>query len=342
MTKSARIASIAIKSGRLGKIRASFGADWSWLAVMALATAIEFAWWTATWIQGFAPAPFLLTYLALAFCGLACVLIMRQFFQARSSGMNWLSILIGTILIAVGASAFLPLKYAIPGIVPFWLDPLLAKADRAMFFGADPWLVLNSWLGWAIIPMDRLYGLWLPTQSLVLFALLIQPASVAKSRALIAYVLAWLLLGVVAATVLSSAGPIFHDRLFGGTEFAALHETLESRGAWMVLAESNAMWASLSSGRPGMVAGISAVPSIHVAVSLWIFLVARKMARRLAPVAFCYFAIIWTGSVQLGWHYSIDGLAGALGMLLIWTASGAGSPKTSQRNPDADCQRGHA
>ena len=88
-----------------------------------------------------------------------------------------------------------------------------------------------------------------------------------------------------------------------------------------MLAESDKMWASLASGRPGIVAGISALPSIHVAISLWIYLAARTLAPRAAPYALAYFGFIWIGSVQLGWHYAADGLAGALGMLAIWKLS---------------------
>ena len=43
-------------------------------------------------------------------------------------------------------------------------------------------------------------------------------------------------LGVVAAMLFSSAGPIFFDRLFGGARFALLGDTLAKRGAWIVLA----------------------------------------------------------------------------------------------------------
>jgi hypothetical protein len=185
-------------------------------------------------------------------------------------------------------------------------------------FGADPWLLLDRMLGWALVPVDRIYALWLPVQSLALFTVILGPPSQAKSRALIAYSLAWFALGVVAAALFSSAGPIFYDRLFGGSEFALLRQTLRARGAWMVLAESDTMWAAMASGRPGLIAGISAVPSLHVAISLWIFFAARSLMPRAAPLAFCYFLFIWIASVQLGWHYVSDGLAGALGMLAIW------------------------
>jgi hypothetical protein len=305
----------------LARVRPRFGADRAWLTVLAAVTVAELAWWLVSWSLGYAPAPFLSSYLAAAFGALACATLLRKLLTPRAPGPAWASVLPATALVGAGASLFLPLKYAIPRWIPFWLDPPLAKAERALL-GADPWRVLDHLFGWAAVPLDGLYGLWLPTQALVLFMVILQPASPAKSRALITYVLAWLILGVVAATLLSSAGPIFYDRLFGGQAFAALPEALRHRGAWVALAESDRMWASLASARPGLVAGISAVPSIHVAVSVWIFLAARTLAPRAAPLALGYAAVIWLGSVQLGWHYASDGLAGALGMLALWALSG--------------------
>ena len=78
------------------------------------------------------------------------------------------------------------------------------------------------------------------------------------------------------------------------------------------------MWAARADSDPGLVAGISAVPSVHVAMSLWIYLAAREIAPRAALPAFLYFLLVWIGSVQLGWHYASDGLAGAVGMLAVW------------------------
>jgi hypothetical protein len=296
---------------------ARIGEDRPWLTVMAAVTAIELAWWAAVWLMGHAPAPYLLTYIALSFAGLGSALVVRALLSPRAAAPNWWSVIPATLLVAIGASLFLPLKYAIPQIVPFWLDPMLASGERAVF-GGEPWSLIDQLAGWAIVPVDRLYGLWLPTQSLILFTVMMQPASAAKSRLLIAYVLTWSLLGVVAALLLSSAGPIFHDRIFGGSEFAPLREMLDRRGAWLVLAESDRMWASLATGRPTIVAGISAAPSIHVAISVWIWLAARTMAPRLAPFALVYALFMWFGSVQLGWHYVTDGLLGALGVLAIW------------------------
>jgi hypothetical protein len=319
--------------------------DRVWLGVLAAVTAAEVIWWAIDWSAGIAPLPWLATYVGLAFAGLAAAFVVHSALRPRSVRASWLSLALGATLIGVGASFFLPLKYAIPKAIPFWLDGPLASAERALF-GTDAWIVLDRLLGWALIPMDRIYGLWLPVQSLVLFTVMLRPPSRSKARALIAYSLAWLVLGVAAAAIFSSAGPIFYDRLFGGSEFAALRDTLHTRGAWMVLAESDAMWASLATGHPGFVAGISAFPSLHVAISLWIVLAARSMAPRARPFALCYFILISIASVQLGWHYVSDGLAGALGMLAIWFAAGlverAINRPTAGQTPRLDAQRSPA
>ena len=302
------------------RIETSFGEDWPWLTVLAATIAVEMLWWVMTWSRGLAPLPFVFTHLLLAFGALAIVLAFRTLLRPKRARAATPTILTAAMMVGIGASLFLPLKVAIPLQVPFWLDSPLMAAEHWLF-GADPWFLLDRLLGWAAVPIDRLYGLWLPVQLLVLFAVILEPPSLAKSRALIAYSLAWLLLGVGAATLFSSAGPLFFDRVFGGDQFAVLRETLAARDAWVALAESDRMWAAIGSGRPSLVAGISAFPSMHVAISVWIYLAARALVPRLALFALAYAMFIWIGSVQLGWHYAADGLAGTVGMIAIWSLS---------------------
>lgn len=300
---------------------ASNDGDRPWLIVMAVAVAFEFVWWLAAWRAGIAPPPFIGTYTLLAIASLTAALALRQALRRAAPRSAWSSVFSATALVALGASLFLPLKYAIPREIPFWLDQPLARGEH-MLLGVQPWALLDRLLGWAVVPVDRLYATWLPTQSLALFSIILAAPGRAKSRALIAYSLGWLLLGVVAAVLLSSAGPLFFNRLYGTEEFLGLRETLRARGAWMALAESDAMWRSLASGQPGIVAGVSAMPSIHVAISLWMVLAARGLAPRVTPFAWAYFAFIWIASVQLGWHYAVDGLGGAAGMLAVWALAG--------------------
>ena len=303
-----------------------------WLGVMAAAMVAEFGWWLVCSIKWQAPLPMLGTYALLAFGALAATLVLRHALAPARPRATTLTLLVASCLIAISASLFLPLKFAIPSQLPFWLDGPLATFERG-WFGVDPWIVLDRLFGGLAAAIDRIYGLWLPVQTVVLFALVLEPPSARKSRALIAYSLAWFVLGVGAAVALSSAGPIFYDRLYGGQQFAALRDMLEARGCWMTLGESDAMWAAFAEDKPGLVAGISAAPSLHVAISAWMWLTARSLAPRAAPYALTYIGLIWVGSVQLGWHYVSDGLIGAAGMGLIWLGAGAlerGLPSTGR------------
>ena len=294
-----------------------------WLAVMGVATLVELIWWAIAWTAGIAPAPFLFSYLAIAFAALGTVLALHRIFGSARPRSALRTLVAATVLIGIAASLFLPLKYAIPREIPFWLDKPLAMAELNAF-GTHPWVLLDRLFGWAAVPIDRVYALWLPVQLLAVYGIMIQPASPGKAQALIAYSLIWFGLGVIAAVLCSSAGPIFYDRLYGGSAFEALRSTLVRRGATMVLAESDAMWASFASGRPGPVAGMSAVPSLHVAVSAWMVLAARSIAPRAAGLALAYCVFMWAASVQLGWHYASDGLAGVIGALAIWWLTGLG------------------
>jgi hypothetical protein len=228
---------------------------------------------------------------------------------------------LGVLLVGLSASLFMALKFAIPLLFPFWLDAPLAAAEAGVL-GTEPYQLLNSLFGRATLVVDRVYAFWLPVQLVVLFSVLSASPSQAKSRALTAYAASWFLIGIVAAALLSSAGPIFFDREFGVTRFDPLHQLLAAHGATMILSTSDAMWSAYASGQYRLVAGISAAPSMHVAVSLWILLAARSLAPRAVPLAAAYFAFIWIASVQLGWHYVSDGLTGMLGMAALWWLAG--------------------
>jgi hypothetical protein len=302
-----------------GSIKSGLGRDGSWLSVMAALALVEFAWWAIVWSQGIAPAPFIAPYLAGAGATFGAALALRLL--SRRNLPSKLSLALGVLVVAASASLFLPLKFAIPKEIPFWLDAPLAGFERQIF-GSDPWFVLNAILGWATPAIDLIYAFWLPTQLTVMFSVMLQPPSAAKSRALTAYFICWFVLGVAAAALLSSVGPIFYDRLYGGADFSGLAEALRTRGATFAVGESDAMWAAYAADRPSMVSGISAMPSLHVAISFWIVLAARAIAPRLKWLALAYFLFIWIASVQLGWHYVLDGAAGALGVLAIWVFAG--------------------
>jgi membrane-associated phospholipid phosphatase len=67
---------------------------------------------------------------------------------------------------------------------------------------------------------------------------------------------------------------------------------------------------------------ISAMPSMHVAVTTLVALGCWERSRWLGVMAWCYVAAIMVGSVQLNWHYAMDGYVALLGTLLTWWLSG--------------------
>ena len=67
--------------------------------------------------------------------------------------------------------------------------------------------------------------------------------------------------------------------------------------------------------------GISAMPSLHVAIAYLFVLVGMKIHNLLGVVFSCYALLIFLGSVHLGWHYALDGYVAIVAVLLIWKMS---------------------
>lgn len=300
-----------------------------WLIPLSVLVVAQLALWavTAIFVQAAPPlvgAYGLLAYFFLAVAAVARLLweiaamarrgeqepIKRTLELLRRSAPSVVAILIGVQLLALFGASFSALKATIPEVNPFWLDPYLVRVEGAL--GVQPWQVSHALLGWATPAVDLVYASWLLVHMLALYGLLIAPAGEWKVRALVSLHLAWLLLGVVGGTLFSSVGPIFYDRAFGGQTFAALLAELQN--ASFLTATVAHLWSSQDGGAVG--SGISAMPSLHVAVSYWLVLVSGRTRLRYLALAYC--AAIFIGSVHLGWHYASDGLVGLVGMALIW------------------------
>ena len=228
------------------------------------------------------------------------------------------------LLSALQISVLTWTKVMLPIASPFWADPLLANVDHAIF-RADPW-VLASWaFGWAAPIIDRAYVTWAPVKFATFLLLALAPQSATKSRAVVAY---FLMMATVAIGqyVLSSAGPVFYQQLGLGTRFSQMPVE-----PWVATTQAY-LWRGYLQAGGEIGGGISAMPSLHVAAALWVALVCLSYDWRLGWIALIYFATILTGSVLLGWHYAVDGLAalliagGAWALARTITQSGLPSP----------------
>jgi hypothetical protein len=304
---------------------------------MAVIAAVEFALWWAMSNAGFARAPTVALYNIVEVIGVAAASIpfflwyllkvyregearptrriARDFDPARAVAVV-LAMLLGSVM----GGAFSALKAAIPLAVPFYLDGWLASFERAIF-GTDPWRISHALFGWATPAIDLFYWSWLPVMVLAFNLVLLSAPSPIKARSLITYMLLWPIIGTLGGYMLSSAGPIFHDDLFGG--HLGLVAALRAEGATGNLHAHDYLWNAYVNRHNVLGGGISAMPSMHVAMACWLALTVRASIPRFQWLGWTYLVLIWASSVHLGWHYASDGFAGITGAFLIWRAVGS-------------------
>src|SRR4030095_8812860 len=83
----------------------------------------------------------------------------------------------------------------------------------------------------------------------------------------------------------------------------------------------DALWEGYVTGT-GLGHGVSAMPSMHVGTSVLFALAApRRSVLRKLLAAFA--VVIFIGSIQLGWHYAVDGYVAAGLARIFWKVAGA-------------------
>jgi hypothetical protein len=220
---------------------------------------------------------------------------------------------VAAFLLAVFFSAIAWLKSMIPAFVPFWADAPLAATDRLLIPFALP---RGRWLDVMALP----YGLWQLINILgVVWALHTQR----PARPIIAYMLTWLI-GMALAYAFSSAGPIFT----GQYPMRSAHVSVRMAADFLL--------DNYRSHGAGIGGGISAFPSLHVAIATWFALFLRSIGIRWLGEVFLLW--IWAASVILGWHYVLDGPAGIAVALIAWKLAGLSTLKrvSPQQQPLPD------
>lgn len=222
--------------------------------------------------------------------------------------------------------AFAQMKNLIPLLNPFVWDEYFMHLDKDLHFGMHPYEITHAVFGWeyAVSFFTGLYNLWLFLMYFVLFgACFMQHDSPLRMQFLIAFLLTWAIGGNLLATLFSSAGPVYYANLGLGDAYAQLQNLLQShaQAADLTVVNTQQMLWSWHTHEP-QVNAISAFPSMHVASSVLMAIFLLRASRLLGLFAVVFALGIMIGSVLLGWHYAVDGYAGALIAAACWKLSG--------------------
>lgn len=219
---------------------------------------------------------------------------------------------------------FTMLKTSFPMIMPFWADPLFARIDQAIHFGFDPWEIVHR-IGIPGSPeaAARVYfAAWLvPAVYLPVLLFLFDDDQKRIGRFVLLFFFAWVVVGNAFAVSFLSAGPVYFDRLLGGDRFAGLLDALDASGvsASSVGSTQARLWVAYASGSADLGSGISAFPSVHVAMVTVISLYLAERRRWLALPGAVLVGVFVYLSVYFGWHYAVDGYVSVLLVLAAWT-----------------------
>ncbi len=242
---------------------------------------------------------------------------MRRKLTERGAGAL---IIVGALI--VSATAFTTLKHEFSRLVPFFADPVLADLDAGLHLG-DP----TQWLR-ALLPSALEYPLFF-LYSVTWFAEVIAGVVTAafladeglRERYLASFAFATIGLSTAVRLVLSSAGPVFYDRIHGGDRFAELTASLQDSVAGQhVLAITDYLHTAYATDTTVLGTGIAAMPSLHVALAFLNALFFARLGRVASILGWSYFAAILFGSVYFGWHYAVDGYVSIAVVLTIWLA----------------------
>lgn len=253
--------------------------------------------------------------------------LLRYYWSKLSDGIFVAHFIMTTFVFVSSIFIFVNIKSSIPDIVPFWADPYFIAFDRFLFFGNMPHEFFGFLFGsdTAIVVLNFIYNIWLISVVLLMFFIALTSDNELRLHILHASVISWFIAGNWMAVIFSSVGPVFYEEFFGDNLiYAPLMENLEAINVrtgmvWALNAQRGLLLAYSHPESP--ISGISAMPSMHVLFAFIIAFAAMKVGRFAAVAGYLFAILIFIGSVVLGWHYAVDGIAGVLAAIAFWKIS---------------------
>lgn len=237
----------------------------------------------------------------------------------------------GTILLLTAMLLFTTMFSAVKTSFPidhgFRFDVAHADIDKAIHFGVDPFRLLYAVAEHPLVLriVEANYNvLWFIICYFTLYWVVTSPRTKSiRVRYVLTWMLSWAIIGNLIAGTWLSAGPAFYGLVTGDTnrfadQLAFLATTAGEKNSAFNF--QSYLWSLYAGGKVGIGSGISAFPSIHVAVTTINALFIGEISRRFAVVMWAYVGFIILSSVYLGWHYAIDGYVSVVCVLAIYWA----------------------
>lgn len=248
----------------------------------------------------------------------------RRYLSSETAGRVAAGLL-AVVSFIVFMGSFTSWKNLMPAIQGgFLYDAAQAEIDRVLHLGQDPGPSLIRLLPyeWLRAAVEWNYSvLWSLLAFLpVFFVATHKAADDIRSRYLVTLAGTWILVGSLLACIFLSAGPAFYGSVTGDTARFASIETflLHSTSSSSAAAFQAYLWNNYAAGTSALGSGISAFPSMHVALAMLNALFLRELSRTAGVVGFAYVIVILFSSVYLGWHYAIDGYVSIIAVLGLY------------------------
>lgn len=218
---------------------------------------------------------------------------------------------------------FTATKSAIPFLAGYSWDSFWADADL-LIFRTDPWRITHLLFGSGSLWFWQWFYTvgWGAAFFFTAAAIPLYASRRFVSTFFCALFSTWFLGGFVLAYAFSAAGPVF-AYMFDpalNVRFAPLRaELAKNLGNGPISLTQNYLAGAVHSHVAVMGGGISAMPSMHLAAAS-IYVIAARGTKWFYP-SLLFWMIIFVASAYFGYHYWIDGFAGAAVAWICWKAS---------------------
>jgi len=245
---------------------------------------------------------------------------LREVFRERWPWHRVRLAVVGLLSFYVTYVAYRNLKGYLPSAREDLFDDWLNVADRILFLGSDPAVVLHNVLGTgaAAYVLSFVYVSYLVVVPLSLAAALVWTRDLSRGFWYVAALnLNWAL-GVASYYVAPSLGPIYVQP----ENFANLPETgvsLLQDSLW-----NTRITVLMEPGATDSVHGVAAFGSLHVSIVFTAAYFAHRIGlhRALCAILWIYLGLTVLSTVYFGWHYVIDDIAGiAIGWASVTLAA---------------------